>query len=412
MVSRVVVISDQAIARGGAEAVAIASARLFSDAGIPVTFFSGDAGVAPELEGSSVEFLAAGGTHVLQAGKLAAFRDGLYTPASRRVLETWIAENDGPGVIYHLHSFLKILSPSIFAALAKVQDRLVIHAHDFFMVCPNGAFMIYPREETCGLVPMQPACLTTNCDKRNYAEKLWRVGRQTVRARYFDVAKSPARYLMVHRGMAPLLRRGGVREDALHVVRNPLAPPDRPRVIAEENSLVCFIGRLDPEKGALDAAQAARAAGMRLRIIGDGVQRAQIEAEYPEVEILGWCAPAQVSEHLAAARLLVVPSRWRETFGMVVVEALRLGIPVVISDKALIAEDLAASGAGLAIDTQDPDLFAAQLRLLRDSGETVRAMSEKAMQTAAALTMTPEQWRDELLRQYGSMLSRSAATTR
>ncbi len=406
MVSRIVVIADQAVARGGAEAMAVLSARLFADANFLVTFFTGDDGNAPALHDAGVEVVAMGATHLLHGSKLAGMARGLYAPNSRAALSRWIAQHDDANTIYHVHSWSKFLSPSIFAALAPVQHRLILHAHDFFMVCPNGAYMNYPREEVCELVPMSAACLSTNCDKRNYAEKLWRVGRQRVREHYFDVKTSPARYLMVHRGMEPLFLRGGVRREHLNIVPNPLGFSAEDRVLAERNNVLCFIGRLDPEKGAMDAARAARAAGGQLRIIGDGVQRKQIESEYPEVEIKGWCSAQEIDLHLQSARMLVVPSRWRETFGMVIVEALRLGIPVIVSDKALIAGDLARSGAGISLDTQNAELFTETLRRLLQNDSEIKIMSEKAKHAAAELTLTPARWRDTLLAQYEQVLSR------
>jgi glycosyltransferase involved in cell wall biosynthesis len=248
--------------------------------------------------------------------------------------------------------------------------------------------------------------LATNCDKRNYAEKIWRVSRQAVRARYFNLATSGTDYLLVHQGMARLFRKSGVPDAHLHVLPNPVQFSATARVVAEANRDVCMIGRLDPEKGALDAAAAAREAGVTLRIVGDGVQRAEIEAKFPEVEILGWSSAEEVRMALASARVLVVPSRWRETFGLVVAEALSLGVPVIVSDKALIAPDVVRHGAGLSLDTRDIAVFAGALRQIAGSDAMVRGMSERAMGAAADLATTEARWRDALLARYAALAAR------
>jgi glycosyltransferase involved in cell wall biosynthesis len=333
--------------------------------------------------------------------------NGLYFERSRRMLADWIAAHDDARVIYHIHSWSKILSPSIFDALRPVQHRLVVHAHDFFIICPNGGFTNYQANQGCDLRPMSGQCLRSNCDKRSYPEKLWRVGRQLVRQRYFDTATSPATYLLVHRGMMTFFLGAGVPADRLHVLRNPVAAPAPSRIRAEENHIICFVGRLDPEKGALDAALAAKRAGLKLRIIGDGAERDAIETAYPQAEITGWRTPAEVTAHLATARLLVVPSRWRETFGMAVVEALRLGIPILISDTALIARDVVAFAAGLAIDTKNIPLFAATLARLATDDEAIKSMSEQAMHGAANLALREDEWRDALLAHYRAVLTAS-----
>ena len=405
MLSRVVVISDQSVARGGAEAMAVASAILLANAGISVTYFCGDAGDAPPLIAAGVDVVAVGGAHILQAPKASAFLSGLYSRRSRRALARWIADHDDAGVIYHIHSWSKILSPSIFDALRGVQHRVVIHAHDFFILCPNGGFTNYQTHTGCELLPMSRACLASNCDKRSYPEKLWRVGRQKIREHYFDLKTSPATYLLVHRGMAPFFHRAGVPEAQISVVRNPVEMPSGVRVKAEHNRIVCFVGRLDPEKGALDAAQAAKLAGVPLRIIGDGVERAHLAQVNPQAEITGWCEPHEVAMHLASARLLVVPSRWRETFGLAVVEALRQGVPVVISNTALISQDVVESEAGLAINTQDIAGFAALLSHLAEADDEIRSMSERAIAAAALLAQAAADWRDALLAHYQTVLA-------
>lgn len=412
MVDRVVVITDTLRPTGGAEALAIASARLFRAQGLAVTVLAGDAGAAGQaaaLRGLGIELVNARGTNVNDARRAAAVVNGLYFPGSRRALAGWIAGNDSARTIYHVHSWSKTLSPSIFAALRPVAARTLLHAHDFFAICPNGGFTNFRRQTNCDLIALSPACLATRCDKRSYAQKLWRVGRQAIRQGLFDVTRLPSDHILLHDAMAPFFRRAGVPADRLHVIPNPLEPPCGDRVAVERNRRIIFIGRLDPEKGSLDAAAACRLAGAPLSIIGEGRLCAQIAAAYPEVELAGWCPPTEVSRRLASARLLVVPSRWREPFGLAAVEALRQGVPVVISDRALIAGRIVALGAGVALDTGDIAGFAERLRWLLDDDAAIRAMSARALEAARALTLTPETWRDALLARYALVLARAAS---
>ena len=101
---------------------------------------------------------------------------GLYNRRALTTLAEWIARNDTPETVYHLHVWSQVLSPSAFVALAAVRQRMLITAHDFFLVCPNGAYANYTTGETCALKPLSARCLTTACDKRNHAHKLWRRG--------------------------------------------------------------------------------------------------------------------------------------------------------------------------------------------------------------------------------------------
>ena len=77
--------------------------------------------------------------------------------------------------------------------------------------------------------------------------------------------------------------------------------------------------------------QAARGADCRVRVIGDGPLRGVLSGEYPELELLGRRSKSEIGELVKGARCVVVPTLWRETFGLVTLEALTSGIPVIVS---------------------------------------------------------------------------------
>ena len=184
---------------------------------------------------------------------------GLYDSNTRRSIEQWIDANDSANTIYHLHNWHKVLSPSAFAALRPVQDRLFMSTHDYFLVCPNGGQFNYPRHRGCELRPMSSACVLTQCDRRNYMHKLWRVARTAMRDALFDLADLEATVLAVHEGMIPYLVRGGIPRQRIKVLRNPVSPWCTDRIVAERNKQILFVGRLERDKG-IDLLAGARAA--------------------------------------------------------------------------------------------------------------------------------------------------------
>ena len=135
--NQIVVINDLSHPMGGASALAVASARNFAARGYKVAMLAGDT-PDPALSEAGVAVTALGQARLL--GRAGALVDGLWNRAAHRMIRRWIAANDTPGTVYHLHGWSQILSPAVFAALAPVRGRLVISAHDFFLACPNGAF--------------------------------------------------------------------------------------------------------------------------------------------------------------------------------------------------------------------------------------------------------------------------------
>ena len=401
MLQRIVVINDTATARGGATGLALLSISLLRGAGIPVTMITGDDGANPQLEALGVDVVALGGEQIATAGVMTALAKGIYNPSSRSLLADWISRNDSPGTVYHVHGWSKILSPSIFAVLSPVARRTILHAHDFFLACPNGAFQDYQRDETCFRVPLGLSCLATNCDKRSYAQKLWRVARQQTLSLLHgrDFAETPV--LMIHDRMREFFLRSGFAASRLQVLRNPVEPFTSERVEAERNGVFYFVGRVEAEKGVEDAAAAASRAGVRLRIIGDGPERATIEARYPDVEILGWSTREEIGKVVGDARALVMPSRYPEPFGLVAAEASRSGLPVILPQKAFLAEEFAQSGLGLVCDTRDEKAFAETLRTMADKpAAEIRIMSERAFSAAIPIATTPSEWRGRLVALY------------
>lgn len=107
-----------------------------------------------------------------------------------------------------------------------------------------------------------------------------------------------------------------------------------------------FLGRMNPDKGVATAIRVARAAGMPLRIAAkcrEQPERAYFESEVApllgdDVEYLGEVGGAAKVELLAGARCLLNPIAWPEPFGMVMIEAMACGTPVVATPCGSVPE--------------------------------------------------------------------------
>lgn len=397
-------INDLSAPKGGATALAVASALAFAGRGLAVTFLAGDGGDNAALPAAGVDVHALGQARLTAAPFARALLAGLYNAAAARMVTDWIARNDTPATVYHVHGWAQILSPSLFRALRPVMDRVLLSAHDFFLVCPNGAFADLPTGAPCRRTPLSPACLAARCDRDGYAQKTWRVARQIVHRTLFDRAGSPP-VLAIHERMRPLLIRGGIPDAAIRTLPNPVTPFSRERILAEDNRDVLFVGRLETTKGADLAAEACRRAGVRLRLIGDGAMRAELARRYPEMLFAGHQPPAAVAAHAASARMLLMPSRYPEPFGLVAAEAAWSGLPVIVPATAFLAPDLVAAGAGLAVDPQDVNALASMIRRLSQDDGLCRKMSVAAFAGTGRIALTPDAWADRLLALYEARLA-------
>ena len=403
-IGRIVVLNDVCVAQGGAAELALLSVRLLRERGFPVTMITGDRGENPLLKTLGVPVVAAGEQRLLDAGLTASLVRGLYNGRATAVVRNWIARNDAPDTVYHLHTWSQIFSPAIFQALEPVRDRLFITAHDFFLVCPNGAYALFGTGQSCPYTPLSTRCVLTSCDRRNYGHKLWRVTRQIVQSRLLDYVEGYPRVLAIHPGMVPLLERGGVPAEAITTIPNPVRAWSARRIPAETNRSFVFVGRLNEEKGPDLAARAARRAKVPLTIIGDGSMLESLRRDHPEVTFAGRQPPEEVARLVRGARALVMPSRYPEPYGLVAGEALWSGLPVIAAEQALIAPSIVARGAGLACDPRDEAAFADALRRIANDDETARAMSVAAFENTRDLGREPAAWTDDLVRGYAEAI--------
>ncbi|TCU14295.1 glycosyltransferase family 4 protein [Rhizobium sullae] len=402
---RVVVINDRSTKVGGASNLAILSAHLLKRAGIPVTYLAGDA-AGSELPADDTINL--GGAPLTDQGRIAALISGLYNTQALEAVREVIDSADTASTIYHVHGWSKILSPSIFQALWPVRQRVVLHAHDYFLCCPNGGFANYRKDTVCLLTPMSVPCMTTQCDKRGYHEKIWRSARHVLRERLYPTSELPANIVIVHQRMREYFERSGICTDHIETIRNPVEPFLRRGAEPWTMRDFFFVGRLEPEKGFEDAARAARLANVRLQIIGDGAGRSLLERDYPEVIIHGWKVKGEMHELLHNARAIVVSSRVPEPFALAAVEAIGSGIPVIVPDAALLGNELEEFGCALTFRTGNIGSLATAMRQLAADDAMVRSMSLNGLIKASSLAHSPETWGEALIALYGRILERTS----
>jgi glycosyltransferase involved in cell wall biosynthesis len=136
---------------------------------------------------------------------------------------------------------------------------------------------------------------------------------------------------------------------------------------------VLYLGRLIPSKGVDVLLRAlARVDGVSAVIAGEGPGRDQLVELATQlgvssrVEFVGWVSADERARLLAGARLLAVPSLWDEAFGIVGVEALAAGVPVVASAVGGIPSWLTDGRAGLLFPRNDDAALAAAVRRILD----------------------------------------------
>jgi glycosyltransferase involved in cell wall biosynthesis len=149
-----------------------------------------------------------------------------------------------------------------------------------------------------------------------------------------------------------------------------------------------FAGKLEAKKRPVDvieAVTAARAAGASVHalIVGDGPLRAECESRIAALAapatMAGFRNQSELPEAYVAADALVLPSDARETWGLVVNEAMACGLPAIVSDSVGCAPDLVQDGeTGALFPCGDGQALAAVIGRWADQREVVAAMGRRA----------------------------------
>lgn len=122
----------------------------------------------------------------------------------------------------------------------------------------------------------------------------------------------------------------------------------------QEPPYLAFLGRLSPEKGPQHAIAIAKQTGWRLKMAGkiDSVDRQFFEKEIApqidgkQIEYLGEVNLAEKSELLANASVTLFPITWHEPFGLVMIESMATGTPVIGMNNGSVPEVIAHGKSG------------------------------------------------------------------
>ena len=324
-----------------------------------------------------------GGFPIAQMALLPA--GAAWNPVAARDLREAIG--DFRPEVVHLHNLFPLLSPSVLRGCAQMGATCVVTLHNYQQMCAGGN--LFRTGATCTdcvgrSVPV--AGIRHGCYHGSSVASVPVTLSPFVHRRAWR--SIPAAYIFTCQDQRREYERFGFPSDRCFVKAN-LVPPVATRVVPEP--LVVFLGRLSELKGLrvlmrgwdryLDTAPDA---GLRLVIAGSGPLEAEIGAwasHRMSVEPVGMLSREECARLVRRAAAVVVPSECRETFGLVVAEAMAAGVAPIATSHGALAELIEDGVDGLLYPPGDEVALAALLGKIEHSPALVRDLGEAAQRT-------------------------------
>ncbi|MCS3892139.1 glycosyltransferase involved in cell wall biosynthesis [Bradyrhizobium japonicum USDA 38] len=196
-------------------------------------------------------------------------------------------------------------------------------------------------------------------------------------------------------------------------------PKDLFRPSYEGGSYLAFLGRLTADKGPEDAMRIARAAGIPLRIAAK-IPRAEtayfkkklepnIDGE--AVQLVGEVDEVRKQPFLAGAAALLFPINWPEPFGLVMIEAMACGTPVIAYRSGSVPEVVEHGVTGFIVDGEEQAMRAVD-QLERLDRRVVRARFEERFAASRMAKEYERRYRELLSRGLREGFEKGAAKSR
>lgn len=296
--------------------------------------------------------------------------------------------------IIHIHNIYHQISPSILTVARQYKIPVVMHLHDYKLVCPN--YQLFVEGQIC-----------YRCRKRRYC--------QAIRHRCFNGSllksilvavemflhhsvwkiyeKNVSLFIAPSQFMKDTVVSFGIPAAKVEVLYNFIDQPEIENETSQPGDYLLYYGRLSPEKGISVLLQALKSLPDRppLKIVGSGPIAAALEAEVKSlgleksVEFLGAKFGADLKQIILGARAVVIPSIWAENMPFVLLESLALGKVVIASQTGGLPELITPGQNGFLFENGNSNDLAQKISALNNYD--LGSMASAARQAVVDFTL-------------------------
>lgn len=293
--------------------------------------------------------------------------------------------------IIHLHNIYHQISPSILPVAKKLGIPVVMHLHDYKLICPN--YQLFDGKRICYdcLAPHYWKCFFKKCFGNSYLKSflvsLESFFHHSVLKIY---EKNISLYIAPSKFMKELSIKAGVPTEKIITLYN--FTLSQSLINSLPKNYLLYVGRLSSEKGLLTLLEAAKIdSDIHIKIVGSGTQANILQKMITEnklesqIELTGQKDKQEVMYLLKEARAVIIPSVWLENMPFALLEAMSAGKVVIAANIGGLPELITNGVNGFIFTSGDSNDLVKKIKLLKITDLTV--MGQKAQAKVAPLNL-------------------------
>lgn len=306
----------------------------------------------------------------------------LYSFEAARKLDA-LLKRERPDIA-HVHNIYHQLSPSILRVLRKHKVPIVMTLHDYKLLSPN--YLLYHHGHIADPDTENLAqCVTHRSVKDSWAASLV-CALETWLHRRLRLYENVNAFISPSAFLRDLFTRHRPSLSPIHHIPHCI-PPVAPAK-TEPGSYGLFVGRLSEEKGVDELLDVAHGLPFPIKIAGSGpaeehLKRRCHREQFANVSFAGFVTGTSLEQLYRNARFLVVPSRWYENAPLVILEAMRWGVPVIAPDHGAFPEFVHHDETGILYAPRSQDELRCAMDALVSDPERARRLGENARVNAS-----------------------------
>lgn len=278
--------------------------------------------------------------------------------------------NDFKPDIIHIHNIYHQISPSILPVAKRFGVPVIMHLHDYKLICPN--YQLFDGKRICYdcLAPNYWQCFLKKCFGNSYlksflvsAETFFHHKILNIYQRNINLYIAPSKF------MKDISVRSGIPKGKIIVLYNFIFSKPVTEIISK--NYILYVGRLSSEKGVMVLIEAIKKLPQTfLKIVGAGPQQLFLQKKVIEyglseqIEFMGHKNKEDVEQFMKEAKAVVIPSVWLENMPFTLLEAMSLGRVVIASKIGGLTELINNRENGLIFEANDSEGLKDKINIL------------------------------------------------